>query len=63
MRLARYSASDTYYPQTLSVLRLDRPRLTSADDDISSRCSTTAAITQARCDCPRLTGSRRSQSG
>jgi hypothetical protein len=36
MRLARYSASDTYYPQTLSVLRLDRPRLTSADDDISS---------------------------
>jgi hypothetical protein len=36
MRLARYSASDTYYPQTLSVLRLDRPRLTSSDDDISS---------------------------
>jgi hypothetical protein len=27
MRLARYSASDTYYPQTLSVLRLDKPRL------------------------------------
>lgn len=36
MRLARYSASDTYYPQTLSVLRLDKPRLTSADDEISS---------------------------
>jgi DNA-directed RNA polymerase subunit RPC12/RpoP len=36
MRLARYSASDTYYPQTLSVLRLDRPRLTSVDDEISS---------------------------
>jgi hypothetical protein len=36
MRLARYSASDTYYPQTLSVLRLDRPQLTSVDDEISS---------------------------
>lgn len=36
MRLARYSASDTYYPQTLSVLRLDKPQLTSVDDDISS---------------------------
>lgn len=36
MRLARYSASDTYYPQTLSVLRLDRPQLTSIDDEISS---------------------------
>jgi hypothetical protein len=36
MRLARYSASDTYYPQTLSVLRLDKPRLTSMDDEISS---------------------------
>lgn len=36
MRLARYSASDTYYPQTLSILRLDKPRLTSMDDEISS---------------------------
>jgi hypothetical protein len=36
MRLARYSASDTYYPQTLSVLRLDKPQLTSVDDEISS---------------------------
>jgi len=36
MRLARYSASDTYYPQTLSVLRLDKPRLSSVDDEISS---------------------------
>jgi hypothetical protein len=36
MRLARYSASDTYYPQTLSILRLDRPQLTSVDDEISS---------------------------
>ena len=36
MRLARYSASDTYYPQTLSILRLDRPRLRSVDDEISS---------------------------
>lgn len=24
MRLARYIASDTYYPQTISILRLDR---------------------------------------
>ncbi len=36
MRLARYSASDTYYPQTLSLLRLDRPRLRSADDQLST---------------------------
>jgi hypothetical protein len=36
MRLARYSASDTYYPQTISVLRLDKPQLTSVDDEISS---------------------------
>ena len=36
MRLARYSASETYYPQTLSVLRLDKPQLTSVDDEISS---------------------------
>ncbi len=36
MRLARYSASDTYYPQTLSILRLDKPRLRSVDDEISS---------------------------
>jgi hypothetical protein len=36
MRLARYSASDTYYPQTLSILRLDRPQLRTADDQLSS---------------------------
>ena len=36
MRLARYSASDTYYPQTISILRLDKPQLTSVDDEISS---------------------------
>ena len=36
MRLARYSASDTYYPQTLSILRLDKPRLRSVDDEISA---------------------------
>jgi hypothetical protein len=36
MRLARYSASDTYYPQTLSILRLDKPRLRSVDDQISA---------------------------
>lgn len=27
MRLSRYSANDTYYPQTLTLLRLDRPSL------------------------------------
>lgn len=36
MRLARYSASDTYYPQTVSILRLDRPQLTTEDDETSS---------------------------
>lgn len=33
MRMARYSASDTYYPQTLSMLRLDRPRITRSGDE------------------------------
>lgn len=33
MRLSRYSASDTYYPQTLSMLRLDRPTITRALDE------------------------------
>lgn len=28
MRMSRYSANDTYYPQTLTLLRLDRPALT-----------------------------------
>lgn len=28
MRMTRYSASDTYYPQTLTMLRLDRPSIT-----------------------------------
>ncbi len=32
MRVSRYSASDTYYPQTLSMLRLDRPTVTSTTD-------------------------------
>lgn len=36
MRLSRYSANDTYYPQTLTVLRLDRPALR-MDDDVSLR--------------------------
>jgi hypothetical protein len=36
MRLARYSASDTYYPQGLTILRLDKPRLTAADDELST---------------------------
>jgi transposase-like protein len=33
MRVSRYSASDTYYPQTLSMLRLDRPTVTSTTDE------------------------------
>lgn len=33
MRVSRYSASDTYYPQTVSMLRLDRPALTTVLDD------------------------------
>lgn len=32
MRVARYNASETYYPQTLTILRLDRPDLTTAAD-------------------------------
>jgi hypothetical protein len=33
MRLSRYSASDTYYPQTLSMLRLDRPPVVRLADE------------------------------
>jgi hypothetical protein len=32
MRVSRYNASDTYYPQTLTMLRLDRPAHISAGD-------------------------------
>lgn len=32
MRLARYSASDAYYPFSTSVLRLDKPRLSNNED-------------------------------
>lgn len=32
MRMTRYSASDAYYPQTLSMLRLDRPIVTGGTD-------------------------------
>jgi hypothetical protein len=32
MRMTRYSASDTYYPQTLTTLRLDRPAISTASD-------------------------------
>ena len=39
MRLARYSASDTYYPQTLSILRLDRPQLEPQMINSHRRCS------------------------
>lgn len=34
MRLSRYSASDTYYPVSLSMLRLDKPRLSELTDPI-----------------------------
>lgn len=33
MRMSRYSASSSYYPQSFSILRLDRPKLTFADGD------------------------------
>ena len=32
MRMSRYNASATYYPQTLSMLRLDKPEITIGDD-------------------------------
>lgn len=32
MRMSRYSANDTYYPQTTTLLRLDRPALTTQED-------------------------------
>lgn len=32
MRMTRYSASDTYYPQTLTTLRLDRPAVSATSD-------------------------------
>ena len=34
MRLSRYNASDAYYPQTLSILRLDRPAVLDATDGV-----------------------------
>ncbi len=36
MRVARYSQSETYYPQTISILRLDRPKLTTNVDEVSN---------------------------
>ena len=33
MRMTRYSASSTYYPQTFSILRLDRPTIKFAKDE------------------------------
>lgn len=36
MRASRYSASDTYYAQTLSMLRLDRPAVTEVVDEEQS---------------------------
>jgi hypothetical protein len=32
MRLSRYSANDTYYPLTITLLRLDRPALITTED-------------------------------
>lgn len=34
MRLSRYSANDTYYPLTITLLRLDRPALITAEDSL-----------------------------
>lgn len=36
MRMTRYSANDTYYPQTITMLRLDKPDITN-DDDVEQR--------------------------
>jgi limonene-1,2-epoxide hydrolase len=36
MRLARYSASETYYPQGISILRLDRPKISTGVDEVSN---------------------------
>jgi len=36
MRLARYSASETYYPQSISILRLDRPKISTGVDEVSN---------------------------
>jgi hypothetical protein len=36
MRLARYSASDAYYPYSTSVLRLDRPQLSNSEDETTT---------------------------
>ena len=36
MRLARYSASETYYPQSISILRLDRPKISTGIDEVSN---------------------------
>jgi hypothetical protein len=36
MRLARYSASETYYPQGISILRLDRPKISTGIDEVSN---------------------------
>lgn len=36
MRLARYSASETYYPQSISILRLDRPKISTSIDEVSN---------------------------
>lgn len=36
MRLARYSASDAYYPFSISVLRLDKPQLSNDEDAMAS---------------------------
>lgn len=33
MRLSRYSANDTYYPQTMTLLRLDRPLIAAEDPE------------------------------
>lgn len=36
MRVARYSASETYYPQSISILRLDRPKISTGIDEVSN---------------------------
>lgn len=43
MRVARYNASEGYYPQTVSILRLDRPTITAAADPLLDPLATLIA--------------------
>lgn len=40
MRMTRYSANDTYYPQTITLVRLDNPRLAEVPSDMQEELLT-----------------------